>query len=553
MTEDARLLSQYAKDGSQDAFRQLVIRHVDLVFASAFIRVGRDSHLAEDVTQRVFTDLARKAASLSGRQDLTGWLYTAARFVATDIVRAERRRQRREIEAQSMNENAAQSPVSENWDRIQPILTKAIDALNPLDRQAVVMRYFGHQPFAEIALRLRLSEGAAQKRVERALEALRSRLGKFGVASTSTALALALADQSIAAPTGLAIQVANVALAQIGTVSASTATAIGLIHLMTSKTTVTIATGVVLASLAGMVSEYSTVRKADQAVMTLTRQQEVLQHDISRLQTEAADDERRLAMAESSPKKRGQISGKDTPANRLESPLAYVIAHPRAREAYVNQQVLLAKARYAGFFKLAGLAPDQESRFLAVIREQVNTKLDTLDAATSQGLLDPSSSSADARGKAIAMEQLNKQGAISGDQDLHNTLGDQAYQQYRQYSATLPAQTAVGEFATQLYSTGAPLTADQSQQLTQLVAQNPFVRGQSTAVPGNSMGGVQVSDEAFAGSKVQANQQNIAWSTPITDQAVTQAESVLTPAQIGALRQFQALQLATIQAAPPHR
>jgi len=67
MLEDAELLRRYAQDHAEDAFAELVRRHVDFVYGVAVRRVGGDSHLAEDICQDVFVALARKAASLSRR------------------------------------------------------------------------------------------------------------------------------------------------------------------------------------------------------------------------------------------------------------------------------------------------------------------------------------------------------------------------------------------------------------------------------------------------------------------------------------------------------
>ena len=98
MTDGQQLLAQYAESGSETAFRELVTRYVDLVYSAAVRLVNGDTHLAEDVTQTVFADLARKAASLARRPVLTGWLYTSAHFAAAKAVRTERRRHTREEE-----------------------------------------------------------------------------------------------------------------------------------------------------------------------------------------------------------------------------------------------------------------------------------------------------------------------------------------------------------------------------------------------------------------------------------------------------------------------
>ena len=60
MLDDQLLLRRYATEGSEAAFRELVERHLNLVYSAALRRVGNDAHLAQDVCQLVFTDLARK-------------------------------------------------------------------------------------------------------------------------------------------------------------------------------------------------------------------------------------------------------------------------------------------------------------------------------------------------------------------------------------------------------------------------------------------------------------------------------------------------------------
>ena len=109
MIEDTELLRRYANEKSEYALAELVRRRIDLVYSVARRQVGGDAQLAEDVTQRVFADLARKAAALSGRTVLSGWLYRSAQFAAADVVRAERRRRAREQENQIMEETCAES------------------------------------------------------------------------------------------------------------------------------------------------------------------------------------------------------------------------------------------------------------------------------------------------------------------------------------------------------------------------------------------------------------------------------------------------------------
>ena len=63
MQDDLELIQRYARDGSDEAFTELVNRHCNLVWASAY-RVLADADLARDAAQMAFADLARKARHL---------------------------------------------------------------------------------------------------------------------------------------------------------------------------------------------------------------------------------------------------------------------------------------------------------------------------------------------------------------------------------------------------------------------------------------------------------------------------------------------------------
>src|SRR5689334_11217692 len=86
MSDDAQLLRRYATTHAEDAFTELVERHLDVVYFAALRRSGGDAHSAEDVTQQVFTLLARKASSLADHAVLTGWLYVTTRNVAANLL-----------------------------------------------------------------------------------------------------------------------------------------------------------------------------------------------------------------------------------------------------------------------------------------------------------------------------------------------------------------------------------------------------------------------------------------------------------------------------------
>jgi RNA polymerase sigma factor (sigma-70 family) len=242
MIDDGSLLSRYIEEGSQEAFAELVSRHVNLVYFAALRRVGGDKHLADDVTQSVFADLARKAPTLKDRTLLAGWLYTSTRFAAAQAVRTEQRRRTHEQEAHDMQEIHS-TPVSD-WRQLKPVIDDAMDELSEHDREAVLLRFFENRPLAEIGAKFSLSADAARMRIDRALEKLRGSLAKRGIASTSAALAAAFASQSgMAAPAGL---VASIIARVLGQASATTATTIGLGKIMTGVALVGLGIGLVV-------------------------------------------------------------------------------------------------------------------------------------------------------------------------------------------------------------------------------------------------------------------------------------------------------------------
>lgn len=214
MTEtDVELLERFAATHDEGAFAEVVRRHLGLVYATALRRLGGDTHLAQDVAQAVFTDLARKAPAVAGHRVLGGWLHTSTVFAAAKVVRAEQRRRRREEAAHAMQISDQDHSPGAEWSEMRPLLDGALQRLAEKDRDALVLRFFENRGFDDIAAQLQTSAGAARMRVERALEKLRVQLARRGVHSTAAALALTLSTNALAAPpAGLALAVTGAAL-----------------------------------------------------------------------------------------------------------------------------------------------------------------------------------------------------------------------------------------------------------------------------------------------------------------------------------------------------
>src|SRR6186997_3338046 len=101
--DDAHLLREFAAGRSQSAFRSLVERYQDMVFGTARRRLGNDQ-AASDVSQNVFSALAKKAPWLCARTSVGGWLYKSTLMEAARRQRDDLRRSKRErLYAEEMN------------------------------------------------------------------------------------------------------------------------------------------------------------------------------------------------------------------------------------------------------------------------------------------------------------------------------------------------------------------------------------------------------------------------------------------------------------------
>src|SRR6266498_2943845 len=153
MNSDIELLRDYVNDGAEANFSTLVARRIDFVYACALRQVGGDAHLAEEVAQSVFLDLARKARGLAQRPSITGWLYTSTRFAAAKARRTRWRRENRETQAHDMEAITTMHSRQEiEWDELRPVIDEAMHELHERDREAILQRYFEGRPFAEVGL-----------------------------------------------------------------------------------------------------------------------------------------------------------------------------------------------------------------------------------------------------------------------------------------------------------------------------------------------------------------------------------------------------------------
>jgi hypothetical protein len=97
---------------------------------------------------------------------------------------------------------------------VEPLLDEAMQALDEVDRTAVLLRYFENKSLREVGQSLGTSDDTAQKRVSRAVERLREFFTKRGVSIGASGLVAVISTNAIqAVPVGLSTTITVAALA----------------------------------------------------------------------------------------------------------------------------------------------------------------------------------------------------------------------------------------------------------------------------------------------------------------------------------------------------
>src|SRR5215475_782521 len=146
--QDIDLLRDYTRRNSEQAFAELVRRHIDLVYSAALRHVTIPAH-AEEIAQAVFVILARKADRLRPNTILDAWLYQTTRLTALSFLRGERRRQFREQEAY-LQSSLHEPDNTSTWNQLAPLLDEAMAQLGKTDREALVLRFFKEKTLGEV-------------------------------------------------------------------------------------------------------------------------------------------------------------------------------------------------------------------------------------------------------------------------------------------------------------------------------------------------------------------------------------------------------------------
>jgi RNA polymerase sigma factor (sigma-70 family) len=173
---DLELLSHFAHDKHDLAFTNLVARHRAWIFAACRRRLG-DDHLADDATQAVFLILAEKAPALAHAETcpLSAWLFRVLHFTVSRIKRTRDRQQRIE---QTALQPRGEAPLPTE---LLALLEDTIAQLTPIDREAIIRRFYQRQDFAAVGSALNITAEAARKRITRCLQSVKNSMLNDGI------------------------------------------------------------------------------------------------------------------------------------------------------------------------------------------------------------------------------------------------------------------------------------------------------------------------------------------------------------------------------------
>jgi len=156
--------------GAVEAFYR---RYFDRLYAEARRATRRDESFCLDVVQESVLRIVRTVRGARSEVQLVAWLRLVVRTTAYDLMRSERRRQRREaLAAIGPADEAPDEPRAEDeeqlaWLRVQ------LDRLDPEIAKLIDLRYRRRWTLQRIARQFGLSIGTVDGRLRRALRRLR--------------------------------------------------------------------------------------------------------------------------------------------------------------------------------------------------------------------------------------------------------------------------------------------------------------------------------------------------------------------------------------------
>ncbi len=173
---DEQHLILQAKEGSHEAYRLLVNRHMKQAYDVAFRFMG-NHHGADDITQEAFVKAYHSLSRFRGEAEFGTWLYRIIMNLSFNRLKQIKRRARyeaRDIDA-TLPAATAGDHDAESAD-MKLHVERALHELPTLQRAVVILRHLEGLSTAQVSSILRCSEGTVKTHLFRGLKKLRTKL-----------------------------------------------------------------------------------------------------------------------------------------------------------------------------------------------------------------------------------------------------------------------------------------------------------------------------------------------------------------------------------------
>ena len=179
-----------AKKGDKAAMDRLVSQSYQKIYNVNY-RYLTDYDKAMDATQRTFILMFRKIKNLTDHQKFNSWLYQ----IAINCCREESRREKRskvlpfmkvshnKVERLENNafDNVYQPDAEYGKSETQQLVLRALNEINPEQKEVLILKEFEGLKFKEIAEMLGISENTVKSRLYYGLSALKKIFDKWNI------------------------------------------------------------------------------------------------------------------------------------------------------------------------------------------------------------------------------------------------------------------------------------------------------------------------------------------------------------------------------------
>ncbi len=214
-----------------------------------------------------------------------------------------------------------------------------------------------------------------------------------------------------------------------------------------------------------------------------------------------------------------------------------LMAKPEVQAMVASERKSALDTQYAALFKSLNLSPEQADKLKELLVQRQDAQRDVFSAAREQGINPRTDPAGFAKLVADAQAPIND--------GIKSLLGDTGYNQLTNFDQTMPQRNVVNALQQRLSYSDTPLSSSQADQLVQILASNTPQKTTTTDTGGfggrggGDLGGMARLGGGFGGGGGTVAAVVGANAAPITNEAVNQAQTVLTQTQVAALQQLQ--------------